>query len=110
MYGIFASFGVCSAWSLKINHLWKTRAEATGIEREDTILYAPELNPARILPMLLRPPILLIILHAVSYSGGWSSLVPRPQHRQADPEAQADFKKSSPRSLPKSPDSNPANA
>jgi transposase len=29
---------------------------------------------------------------------GYSSLVPRPQHRQADPEAQAAFKKSSRRS------------
>lgn len=28
---------------------------------------------------------------------GYSSLVPRPQHRLADPEAQATFKKSSPR-------------
>lgn len=29
---------------------------------------------------------------------GYSTLVLRPQHRQADPEAQADFKKSSPKS------------
>jgi transposase len=41
---------------------------------------------------------------------GYSSLVPRPQHRQADPEAQDDFKKSSPRSLPKSRGSDQANA
>jgi transposase len=33
---------------------------------------------------------------------GYSSLVPRPQHRHANPEAQEDFKKSFPRSSPKS--------
>jgi transposase len=35
-----------------------------------------------------------VLLHQL----GYSSLVPRPQHRYADPEAQADFKKSSQRS------------
>ena len=49
-------------------------------------------------------------VYSLLHQLGYSSLVPRPQHRQADPEAQADFKKSSPRSLPKSPGSNPANA
>lgn len=32
---------------------------------------------------------------------GYSSLVPRPQHRQADPEAQETFKKSSPNKSPR---------
>lgn len=40
---------------------------------------------------------------------GYSSLVPRPQHRKGDPEAQADFKKSSQRSWPPSPPNTPPN-
>lgn len=39
---------------------------------------------------------------------GYSSLVPRPQHRRADPEAQEDFKKSFPRNSPKSAGNTPA--
>jgi transposase len=39
---------------------------------------------------------------------GYSSLVPRPQHRHADPEAQEDFKKSSRRRSPKSASNNRA--
>jgi len=41
---------------------------------------------------------------------GYSSLVPRPQHRKADPEAQAAFKKSSRLSWQKSPSGSQANA
>jgi transposase len=41
-------------------------------------------------------------VYSLLHQLGYSSLVPRPQHRHADPEAQADFKKSSPRSSPKS--------
>jgi transposase len=39
------------------------------------------------------------LLHAM----GYSSLAPRPQHRDADPQAQAAFKKSSLGNLPESP-------
>lgn len=48
-------------------------------------------------------------VYSLLHQLGYSSLVPRPQHRQADPEAQADFKKSSRRSWRKSPGSNHAN-
>ena len=41
---------------------------------------------------------------------GYSSLLPRPQHRKADIEAQATFKKSSPRNCKKLLGSNQANA
>jgi transposase len=80
--------------------LFKQRIDA-GPTAEDGVCTLRGKDFQRILKEEFGKARSLDTVYALLHQLGYSSLVPRPQHRQADPEAQAAFKKSSQRSWQK---------
>jgi len=80
--------------------LFKQRID-TGPTTEDGVCTLRGKDIQRILEEEFDKVRSLDTVYSLLHQLGYSSLVPRPQHRQADPKAQADFKKSSQRSWQK---------